>query len=105
LPGIFDIDIVWERDAAVVVVVGEVDMATAPLLEDCLRRASSAPVTTVVLDLDRVTFIDASGLRVLVSHAFSQRAAKRIRVTQGSPQVRRLLELAGLATVLPLADG
>ncbi len=51
---------------------------------------------TVVLDLERVDFVDMSGLRPIVSLALAERPGVRVAITPGSRPVRRLLDLAGL---------
>lgn len=87
--------------AAVVPVRGELVAATAPALRQVLieTQASSAGQRAVVVDLSGVTFIDASGLGVLVA------ALKRARARHGelvlrdpAPGVVRTLELTRLAT-------
>jgi anti-anti-sigma factor len=91
--------------AVVVVVEGELDIATAGVLEETLNSAAArAPVT--VLDLRAVGFIDSSGLSVVVKyhrHAEAARAAFAIAAGAES-KVRRLLTLSGLAEVLELTD-
>src|ERR1700761_3203244 len=62
-----------ERDCVIVTITGDVDIATAPLLRERLARMAAAG-TPVVVDLDRVSFIDAAGLGALVGAA-SQAAA------------------------------
>jgi anti-sigma B factor antagonist len=48
-------------------VEGELDMATAPKLATHLARAMSDGATQAVVDLERVSFIDSTGLGVLIS--------------------------------------
>src|SRR5690349_17491009 len=58
------IDVTEAKPGQVVVAVaGEVDMATAPLLERALLRYTECDV---IVDLDAVEFLDSSGLRVLI---------------------------------------
>jgi anti-anti-sigma factor len=52
-------------DAAWVEVAGELDIATTPQLERTLREAQSS-ARLVVLDLRNVTFMDCSGVHVIV---------------------------------------
>jgi anti-anti-sigma factor len=52
-----------ERDAQRIVAAGELDMATAPLVE---ARVHAARAGHVVLDLRDVTFIDSGGLRAVI---------------------------------------
>src|SRR6185437_10369061 len=61
-----DIDIV-ERDGVVVVALeGEVDLCAAPELEDTLNRVAARHASSIVVDLDRVSFIDSAGVHVLL---------------------------------------
>jgi anti-sigma B factor antagonist len=97
-----DIDIV-ERDGSLILVLeGELDIGTAPMLDQELERAETREAETLVVDLDRVAFIDSSGLHVLIKHAaISSQNGRRLRFTKGSDQVRRLFELTGTADHLP----
>jgi anti-anti-sigma factor len=94
------------RDAAGVRVRlrGELDMAGAPKVADCLRRLQDRG-EQVVLDLDELTFIDMSGLRVVLTAAESaSRDGWSFAVTRGSAPVRRLITLVQLDGQLPV-DG
>ena len=85
------------------VVVGEVDLATAPLLDEKLRAATANCDGPVIVDLDRVSFMDSSGLQVLVSHTLSSQNGCEVLLTRGSPQVQRLFEVSGMLEHLPFA--
>jgi|GEM_PF-1780609 len=79
--------------ALLLVVVGELDLATAPVFEERVR-AEMGPRPTdepVVLDLSSVAYLDSSGFRALVT----LRAAHpgRIRLLRPSGPVLRILEL------------
>jgi anti-sigma B factor antagonist len=86
-----------------VTVAGEVDIATVPHLQERL----DAPATSgqpIIVDLDRVTFIDASGLGVLAGAA--RRAAAHgasLHAVCARHQVRRLFTITGLDRQIPLA--
>jgi anti-anti-sigma factor len=100
---VFDIDTVKNKDTVVIVVRGEVDLATAPELDNAISRATESDAGTVVVDLQGVVFMDATGLGVLVRHASRDENAERLRITPGPPQVQRLFDLSGLRTQLPLS--
>jgi len=86
-----------ERDGTVILVVaGEIDLATAPLFEEKLIAAEATEAAAVIVDLERVSFMDSTGLKVLVTHALSEANGDRVHVTPGSAQVRRLFELTGV---------
>lgn len=70
----------------VVAVAGELDMATAPLLEACLREQLETGPTHLILDLQSVRFMGSNGLNCLLqTHELAQ--------TTGAQ-----LHLAGLVT-------
>jgi anti-sigma B factor antagonist len=92
----FGIDIVERDGATVVVVAGEIDLATAPLLGEQLDRVTAGCDRPVIIDLDQVTFMDSSGLQVLISHTLAEQNGCEILLTRGSPQVRRLFEISGI---------
>ena len=91
-------------DAACVHVTGELVLSTAPELERTLQRAQArAPV--VVLDLGELTFIDSSGLHVIVNaNARAKRAGGRAIVVRGARQLDRLMTVTGLCELLEIVD-
>jgi anti-anti-sigma factor len=100
----FSIESVRRERSLVLIVEGEVDLATAPLLDDELARATATRAETIVIDLRRVSFLDSSGLHVLIKHAGSNERPPRVQLTKGSSQVQRIFELAGLLDYLPFAS-
>jgi anti-sigma B factor antagonist len=95
-----------KRDGAVVVVArGELDLASADALRSVLR-GSDAQAPIVVLDLRAVTFIDSSGLSVIVGH--SRRADTygfRFGIAVGGARtVSRVFDLSGLTETLPIIE-
>ena len=81
-----------------VTVRGEVDLASATDLEACIRHALEGSPSSVVLDLAGLTFIDSSGLRVLVSvsaDARSRAVSFGLRNVPGHAQ--RVLDITGLS--------
>lgn len=104
--GTLQIDIGHHDGATVLSVAGEIDLATAPMLDEKITAAFQAGTEdTVIVDLDRVSFMDSSGLQVLLSHIFSEQNGRRIRLTKGSPQVYRLFEVSGMVDQLPFTSG
>jgi anti-sigma B factor antagonist len=82
------------------VLQGELDIATAPELAAILARLRTHR-HTVVLDLEGVTFIDSTGLATLMDAWLdSQRDGWELSVRAASPFVRRVVELAGLGQLL-----
>jgi anti-anti-sigma factor len=97
LPAPFRVDVHPERDAVRVVPVGELDLATSEVLERQLHELRRAGFQRVVLDLRELTFIDSSGIRVvLAEHQFAEQAERRFSLIHGPPVVQRALEVCGL---------
>ena len=79
-------------------IAGEVDLATAPRLEEALADVVSE---VVVLDLSRCTFLDSAGIRTLV--AASRRlsdAGRTLRIVSVDPGIIRLLEITAVDTLI-----
>ncbi|MFI6099410.1 STAS domain-containing protein [Lentzea sp. NPDC051213] len=89
--------------STVLTVSGELATSGSERLLTRLDRLLDQGHRHVVLDLSGVTFCDSSGVSALVrGHARASAAAGRLRLVAASPQVTRVLELAGLARMLGL---
>jgi anti-sigma B factor antagonist len=86
-----------ENDRVVVTMQGELDMANAPLLQGSIESEQLAAAKTVILDLQQLSFLDSTGLRViLAARELCWRRGQEFAVTPGSPQVQRLLSVTGV---------
>jgi anti-anti-sigma factor len=92
-----------ERGAVIAEVTGDIDMSTVPGLRKRLFELADSGQPLIV-DLNRITFIDSTGLGVLVA------AARRADGHGGSlhavcsrPQTRKLLWLTGVDRRIPLS--
>jgi anti-anti-sigma factor len=74
--------------------LGELDVATAPILLIALSRLEE---DARVLDLEEVSFMDSSGLRALIT---AHRRYPHLVFTHPSAAVRRLLDVSGVAPLL-----
>jgi anti-anti-sigma factor len=88
----------------VVEVSGDVDLLTAPSLSEELRRAQRT-CSEVIVDLEKVDFMDCTALRVLLSAAIAAGPGRpNLSVTPGPPQVQKLFRLAGVDRKLRIID-
>jgi anti-anti-sigma factor len=85
-----------------VAVVGDVDMATSPVLRERLISVLRVDDPAVVeVDLTGVTFLDCAGIGALVAaRNAALQVGCRLRVCHLQPIVRRILEVAGLLGAL-----
>lgn len=82
-------------------VVGDLDMATAPELEEMLTNGGFGH--RVVIDLTGCTFLDSSAVRVLVAAARdSEAAGGTLALVASDPGLLRVLEISGVKTILPV---
>jgi anti-sigma B factor antagonist len=92
------IQIVQYDDEAVVAVEGELDIATAPVLQREVEPLWAGPMNALTVDLEQVGFMDSSGLRALNE---LRTAAEERDVTFAlfgvQPRVRRVLDITGMA--------
>lgn len=96
-----------ERDVAgratVVEVEGEIHVSTAPEFSGMLSAAVDGGRTSLVLDLTSVSFIDSTGLSVLLSASRRvTRAGGRMALVCSNPTVLRLFEITRLDTTLDI---
>jgi anti-sigma B factor antagonist len=92
-------------DGTVIAVRGEVDLFTAPELKKAVGDAIDAGRTRVVVDLTKTTFLDSSGLGVLVG------ALQRLRDRGGAlsivnvdAAISRTFSITGLDQILAIRE-
>lgn len=92
-------------DAVVVDVRGDLDLVTAPDLNDALATATDENGAAIVVDLSKVDFIDSSGLSVLVNlNRSTTRAGRMLALVSAKPRVQNTFAITGLTSVLPFHD-
>lgn len=81
---------------------GEIDHHTAAILKSELdRELNMHNIVNLVLDFDRVTFMDSSGIGVIAGRykEINARGGK-VMVIRVKPQVDKILEISGLKTIM-----
>ena len=77
---------------------GEIDLHVAPQVAASLRRMIAAKSPRVVVDLARVTYIDSSGLAVLITALQdAETYGGRLMIAGVQENVRSIIESAGLS--------
>ncbi len=85
---------------------GDLDLTTAKALTEALDGLlRHYPLRQVVLDLGEVSFVDSSGLGVILGRYRRLRSAGReLSLVGVRPAVRAVLEVAGIPSLMPVVD-
>jgi anti-anti-sigma factor len=95
-----------ERERVRVRPIGEIDMATVPVVEAHLSELKAAGFKQVTLDLRAVCFLDSTGLRMILRwDACSRADGFAFSLVAGPPTVQRLFDLTDTAARLTFVDG
>jgi anti-sigma B factor antagonist len=87
---------------AVVALAGELDLSSIPMLEGRLLE-ELRDRDSVIVDLTRLTFIDSSGMGVLIkAHRATNGAGGLHLVVSDGSQVERVFTIAGMGSALPI---
>jgi len=80
---------------------GDLDLATAPILSEKLAPFERNGVSTIILDLQDLTFIDSTGMHVfLEARRRAMSNGHRLLLSGAGPAARRLFELTGTQFLL-----
>jgi anti-sigma B factor antagonist len=100
---LFEVSVDVADEVPVVRVRGEIDVATAPALRECLRSIDLSSGTRIVVDLLGVTFLDSTALGALVGALRrSREAGGDFRLVIAEPRILRVFEITGLTDVFTI---
>ena len=89
----------WVRPA------GDLDLDTVHRVEAALGRLREEGSGNLVLDLRGLTFMDSTGLRLVIRwHTAAQDEGFRFAIVPGPEIVQRVFRLTGMDAQLPVAD-
>ncbi len=84
---------------------GELDLATTHRVEAELKRVEASGAQTIVIDLSDLSFINSTGVHLLVdAEARSRAQSNDLALLRGSAAVQRVLEICGVEAALPFDD-
>ena len=84
-----------------VALAGELDLSTIPKLEGTLLdQVRTQPA--VILDLTQLTFIDSSGIGILIEAFLAANGGSMYTVVADGSQVERVFTIAGITSALPV---
>jgi anti-anti-sigma factor len=100
-PEIVDIGVTCAEGIAVMTVTGEMDVSNAGWLYECLHDAMDAGIFEIVVDVAHLTYMDSTGLSVLVgANRRMQCAGGTLTILSPVPIVTKLLSAAHLVPAL-----
>jgi anti-anti-sigma factor len=95
-----------DRDGLVhIALVGELDLSTVAKVQEELRRIEADPPETVVVDLSKLTFLDSTGLRCIVTaDERAREEGRRVVIVRGPDPVQRVFAITRLEERLEMVD-
>ena len=85
---------------------GDLDMSTAPMLEDHIQRARAGGARTVVVDLRTLDFMDSTGLTLITRYNNeARRDGFEFALVPGNSRIQRLFDLTGLGEYFTFLPG
>ena len=104
---LFEIERTTVFDTPVLRPVGELDLATAPMLAEAADAEIALAPSSLVIDLTATTFLDSSGARALAQlarRAAEHRVALQVVCPKKNTPVRLVIDLLELRTVVPVLE-
>lgn len=100
-PGSLSISSSLEDGVARLALHGELDLASAPILEGSLLEVERQAPSRLVIDLSALQFMDSTGLRLLLAaHTRAQQNGVEMVLRPGEPAVQRVFDVSGALDVL-----
>jgi anti-anti-sigma factor len=95
-----------DRDGLVhVALMGELDLSTVAKVQEELRRIEAASPPTLVVDLSKLSFLDSTGLRCIVTADERARGeGRRVVIVRGPDPVQRVFAITRLEERLEMVD-
>lgn len=102
---ILDVEAAERGGFAHLVLRGELDLSTVPKVDEALRRIEESRPPLIVLDLSGLSFLDSTGLRLVVTADRRARDdQRRLSVVRGSESVQRVFSITRLDEHLDMVD-
>jgi anti-anti-sigma factor len=95
-----------ERNGLVhVALMGELDLSTVAKVQEELRKVEATAPPTMVVDLSKLTFLDSTGLRCIVTADERARdEGRRVVIVRGPDAVQRVFTITRLEERLEMVD-
>jgi anti-anti-sigma factor len=99
---ILTVEVTREGTTSTIALAGECDLSQQERFRTAIREALAARPECVLLDLSHLSFIDSTGIIVVIELGRSaQRDGVHLVICPGARQVQRVFDLCGLTSQLP----
>jgi len=95
--GLLEARVSRDGDGATLTLAGELDLATADMVREKLAEARGDGASRVVVDLRRLTFIDSTGIWLLLSAVKEDDDGRLSFIPSESVAVQRVFAVTGVA--------
>lgn len=102
VPDPFSIAVTEDGDRVFIAPTGGIDIATCPVLRSRMSELAKEGFASLVLDLRQVTFLDSSGVRLILERISDPQV--EFGVVAGNPSVQRIFEILGITEMIPLVE-
>jgi len=100
----FGLDLEYRGGVPVVIVSGDVDVCTAPMLDERLQEVAGEGHKEVGIDLSGVSYLDSEGLKALIKLRNSLGHGGEVSIVGARGSVQRVFEMSGLSRIFNLTD-
>jgi anti-sigma B factor antagonist len=105
LPPSFSCDVHPDRDRVIVRLTGELDLAEAPIVAKTIEELLEVGFDRIVIDLRSLSFMDSTGLRMLLDARRTARAGRaELALVRGPREVQRVFEITGTESLFAFRD-
>ena len=100
-----DITIRENNDVVIMDINGEIDLYNAPDIKENIKNQMESGKTNIVINLDKVSYIDSSGIGVLISSLSNlKKAGGSLKIINVYASVRKVFELTKLTSFFDIYD-
>ena len=94
-----------QEQVRILALAGEIDLHFAPVFRTLLEQRTEVPPEALVLDLSEVTFIDSSGIAVIIEHLRSATRRSHVFCIGGmSETLKHIFEIIHLEKAMPVFE-
>ncbi len=94
-----------EGNIVVLSISGELDLYNAPELKEAIQKLINDKKVQVIIDMDRVSYVDSSGIGALISSFSSLKKSQgQMRICNVAGSVRKVFELTRLTSFFQIDD-